>query len=479
MKHYALIIAMLLSLSATAQKTVTTPVEYALIKGHIKNNNSEFLDYGSDNYLDFAVASITIDKDGNFSKKIRIDAPIKEIYLETGTGIILPLKAKDTVELEWDANNFDGTLAIKTPNPLRATEFQKAFKQRLFSQKSNGMRQGIYEPQKTDSAKFEEINDFYNAEMNYLLSGDTSVVTPKMVVDIYFDYTKLLWSQQLLPKYELFLKKTLDKPGLTSWLTENKKYKPYKVESEEYFKISSNYRNFLFDYVRYPPTVIETHKGSTYTALSSSQRDYYSGLSTLVNTEMREWFVTKSIMLDFQFYPFADATEVYKDFITKVKTTYYGDTLKTFYANIQRLKPGSPAPVFTLKNEEGKTVSLSDFKGKNVYIDFWGVGCGPCVYAIKNEVPSLHERYKDKNIVFVNICVDSDEKQWKESIKNLKLTGINLHAEGWTKHPVCKAYNVTAIPHYYLLNQEGKIVNNNSQGASKYVYPDLDKLLKQ
>jgi hypothetical protein len=72
----------------------------------------------------------------------------------------------------------------------------------------------------------------------------------------------------------------------------------------------------------------------------------------------------------------------------------------------------------------------------------------------------LHSRYKDKPIVFVNICVDSDEKAWKKSLGELNLDGVNLIAEGWTGNPVCKAYHIEGIPHYCLIDKDGRIIND-------------------
>ena len=159
----------------------------------------------------------------------------------------------------------------------------------------------------------------------------------------------------------------------------------------------------------------------------------------------------------------------------------FRDTLQRFYESIQRLKPGSIAPSFTLKDASGKDISLSDLKGKVVYIDFWGVYCGPCIYDIKNYAGKLHEKYKDKNVAFVNICVDVNAKTWKENIEKLHLDGINLLAEGWTNHPVCAAYNVNGIPHYVLIDQEGKIVNNNADHPDRFLGDQenqIDQLLK-
>ncbi len=157
---------------------------------------------------------------------------------------------------------------------------------------------------------------------------------------------------------------------------------------------------------------------------------------------------------------------MYKQAANTITAPYLKDTLQKFYTAIKRLKPGNPAPGFSLKNDQGKLVSLSDFKGKVVYIDFWGVGCGPCIYDIKNHVPQLHEHYKGKDVVFISICVDSKEKEWKEALKQYKLDGVNLTAEGWVDHPVCKAYNINGIPHYVLIDKSGKISNNNAPWAS-------------
>ena len=56
------------------------------------------------------------------------------------------------------------------------------------------------------------------------------------------------------------------------------------------------------------------------------------------------------------------------------------------------LNKGVAAPPFSLLNQKGETISLADFKGKILYMDFWGEDCEPCIADIKNDVTQLHDR---------------------------------------------------------------------------------------
>ncbi|HKO82366.1 MAG TPA: TlpA disulfide reductase family protein, partial [Chitinophagaceae bacterium] len=339
---------------------------------------------------------------------------------------------------------------------------------------------------KSADSIFSMINNYYNEEIEALLAGGVYEGTTKLATDIYFNYASLLLNRGILSTYDLYIQQPTTNSSLVPMLSATKYY---KTESENAFRMSGAYRNFLFDYVcfyrpldRWDVLGSVAESNNKVTPFAPSWDDYYAGLKSFRIYELRDWFITKSIINDFGHYSFEDASAVYKDFMTKVKTPYYADTLKTFYAGIQRLKPGNPAPGFTLKDENGKLVSLSDFRGKVVFIDFWGIHCGPCLYEIKYNVPALQEKYKGKNIIFLNICVDADEKEWKENLGKLNLQGINLITEGWIiKNPVCITYGVNGIPHYYLIDKEGKIADNNAPRPSQgeILYSAMDKLLNK
>jgi hypothetical protein len=197
---------------------------------------------------------------------------------------------------------------------------------------------------------------------------------------------------------------------------------------------------------------------------------------------VRDWMVARTIMLGFEHYTFEESEAVLRDFLPKCTVKSYYDTLTKYYNSAKKLRHGNMAPDFTLKDSGGKGVSLHELKGKVVYIDFWGLACAPCIRDIKNYVPALHKRYEGKDVVFVNICVcgGRTEPGWLPTISDLKLEGINLLAPGWPQNQVCEAYNISSIPHYVLIDREGRMVAGNAPGPDMLVSQpvnEIDKLL--
>ena len=474
------------SITLLAQNRTAPRAEYgfAVIKGHVKNNTDDFWEFAQTGYFNNDVVSVHVDQDGDFVKKIKLEGDAQDLYLYLNNdAITIYVQKGDTIEINWDAKDFNKSFSVKSGNPDRNGDLQMMLTlYNLYRRESTDLQDSLYKAHLSDSIKFSRINELYNKEIETALAEGVHPGTGKITTDIYFEFTELLFFQHLLPGYDLFLQHPSDVSRTMPWLNGQKRY---QVESLKAFESSSNYRDFEFNYVRFynPPgklvrMVNEPVSENESVPFSACWMDYYAGLINFKIYTVRDWFITKSIMFDFEFYPFDEASAVYNDFMTKVRVPYYADTIKAFYANVRRLKPGNPAPVFTLNDENGRPVSLTDLRGKVVYIDFWGVGCGPCVYDIKNNVPALHERYKGRNIVFLNICVDTNEKDWKENLEKLQLKGTNLIAQGWVSNPVCKAYGINGIPHYYIIDAFGKIVDNNSPRPSdERLNSMLDKLL--
>lgn len=116
---------------------------------------------------------------------------------------------------------------------------------------------------------------------------------------------------------------------------------------------------------------------------------------------------------------------------------------------------GMVAPNFTLKNLNGEEVSLSQFRGKYVLVNFWATWCGPC----KVEMPSLealYQRFKNKNFALLAISNDmfgaTIVKPFVEA-NNLNFT-ILLDQ----RLKASNAFGVTSLPSTFMINPEGEII---------------------
>lgn len=140
-----------------------------------------------------------------------------------------------------------------------------------------------------------------------------------------------------------------------------------------------------------------------------------------------------------------------------------------------RFAKGTVSPVFNnYENYKGGTTSLSDLKGKYVYIDVWASWCKPCI----NEIPSLkllESEFHGKNIEFVSISVDKENAHdaWSQMVKDMDLKGIQLFADNNFESEFITAYEINAIPRFILLDPEGNIVSADADRPSN---PKLKEL---
>ncbi len=145
------------------------------------------------------------------------------------------------------------------------------------------------------------------------------------------------------------------------------------------------------------------------------------------------------------------------------------------FADNPELAKARLAPPFKTTTMDGQTVSIDDFQGKVVLLDFWAVWCGPCKEALPH-MKKIAAKFQGEPFVMLSVSLDDDEDIWKKFVAANGMTWLQTNAGGWDG-ALPKLFNVRAIPHTFTIDSNG--VLQDEEIGDENIDGRLKKLIEQ
>jgi thiol-disulfide isomerase/thioredoxin len=167
------------------------------------------------------------------------------------------------------------------------------------------------------------------------------------------------------------------------------------------------------------------------------------------------------------------ATEQLYNLLTpRIKKSRAGLLCSSEIAIRKKTSPGTTVSNFETKDIDGRPVSLSQFRGKYILLDFWASWCVPCLKTIPH-LKELYGRYHNKGFQIVAISVDKNSRDWEEAVKKEKTYNWYNLLENKNIKELFKGIQV--LPTQLLVDPAGKIIWNSTDDNSK----SLDTVIEE
>lgn len=189
---------------------------------------------------------------------------------------------------------------------------------------------------------------------------------------------------------------------------------------------------------------------------------YYAGQyfrsDSLLTGKAHAYFGSEIIRLGFGAERYQEILPCYTAFLQTNQLSAFDQKVAPLYEKSVRVSPGITAPVFAGKDINGNNVSLGEFRGKVVYLNFWASWCGACLR--KMELFDLFaNELNTQGIEIVNISIDATAEPWRKALSERAFKGRHLLAKEGFEQDLAKIFGVEAVPQYFIIDKQGSFAS--------------------
>ncbi len=414
------------------------------------------------NYDEVTLAKTRFDAKGRFIMSFNLEKPVSARFLCGNLSTNLFLLPNDSLFINCDLDNFEKSLKYSgrgaVDNNYLAADYLMSFTKNAnnYSWFTDADRCQLYEDSlENENQKFLKTheNDGFSPEFLSYIKIETKYryINPRYMFSIVIDPMRNTITRRQLPESYFNFLKNLDLNDQDA--AENSNYTVALRRYLSEFHDSKTDTISTLGFTRIQKAAFYGRRNYDYRKSVFKDKVLDSQLSYFLHSFIED-YGSNTLFLE----------ELVSDYKTICKNPAYIAIIDSTLSKAKNLSPGSYAPDFRLIDSKGTFTSLSSLKGKVIYMDFWSRGCVPCLISMPH-VRDLARKFKDRNdfvVLFVN--VNDVKTLWEKFKEGQTQIGIEVFADKKQSEDLYKMYNFNGIPHYVLIDKEGKIVNSNMNG---------------
>jgi peroxiredoxin len=428
----------------------------AVIKGTVIHPVNDLVIVSVDDLLENRKDSMLVSDSGYFKQEIAVGMGNYITISFPNQDFRFPVLPGDTVDLTFDESLLTYNLAVN--NTQRKREITAVLDNTaLFDTRL----EEIYAAAEKGSDSL--LTVIYNQQLKDFLQRiqQPSPSIKQTIFEIYYRHLTLWLNGN--PVYALKQnEKIIGKELYNKYSSFFPSDREYQTLNEPLFYTSDHYRNFLLNYTNTDLLFTKSIKSDS--TRQDHPINHHGRFHTIIGDVhipvIRDWLIINYLKGLYHGGSYADALRLSDEYKPICHNTAIKESIKRMDAEYGRIKNGNAAPDFTLEDIDGNKVSLSSLKGKWVYLNFWSLSSSASTGNFMKYDPVINEKYKDKNIVFLNICFEEDAAKWRKKVKDLNIGGVNVIARGFTNLKICKDYKADSLPRTFLIDKTGNINSN-------------------